>query len=237
MTAFTLKIIALTTMILDHAAIVFPRHIPLEFRAVGRLAWPIFAYLLAEGFRHTKDPNKFLLRLGVLALISQVPYSIAIAWTGQQDWQQGYQGYQYYQGYVSWVQSINFTFTVNTNIFFTLFLGGAAIVLYKRIHAKGYKSLAYIGAILPSALSAELLTADYGGMGVLFIFAMYIIADRGRRLVAMVAFSSITVFSSCVAVFCRKHQRLPIRDNTKRYKHYVIDGRLFAFFCDVDRFL
>ena len=189
MTAFTLKIIALVAMILDHAAIVFPRHIPLEFRAVGRLAWPIFAYLLAEGFRHTKDPNKFLLRLGVLALISQIPYSIAIAWAGQQDWQQGYQGYQYYQGYVSWVQSISFTFTVNTNIFYTLFLGGAAIVLYERLNAKGYKSLVYVGAILLAALLAELLTADYGGMGVLFIFTMYIITDRGRRLVAMVAFS------------------------------------------------
>ena len=193
MTAFVLKIIALAAMVLDHAAIAFPQHIPLEFRAVGRLAWPIFAYLLAEGFRHTKDPNRFLLRLGVLALISQIPYSIAITWAGQQDWQQGY------QSYISWAQSISFT--SNTNIFYTLFLGGVAIVLYERLHAKGYKSLAYAGAILPAALSAELLTADYGGMGVLFIFAMYVIADRGYRLVAMAAFSLSQFFPLVLLYF------------------------------------
>ena len=186
MTAFTLKTIALAAMILDHAAITFPQHIPLEFRAVGRLAWPIFAYLLAEGFRHTKDPNKFLLRLGVLALISQIPYSIAIAWAGQQD-------------YISWGQSISFV--SNTNIFYTLFLGGTAIVLYERLYTKRLKTLAYIGAIFPTALLAELLTADYGGMGVLFIFAMYIIAGKNRRLVAMAAFSLSQYFPLVLLYF------------------------------------
>jgi hypothetical protein len=173
MTAFTLKIIALAAMIIDHAAIVFPHHIPLEFRAVGRLAWPIFAYLLAEGFRHTKDPRKFMVRLGVLALISQIPYSLAITWAGRHD-------------YIPWTEAISFaSFINNTNIFYTLFLGGAAIMLFRRLEAKGYRTLAYIGAILPAALLAELLTADYGGMGVLFIFVMYVIAEKRKRLAAM----------------------------------------------------
>ena len=63
MTAFQLKLIALAAMFLDHTAAVFPEYLPIEFRAVGRLAWPIFAYLAAEGFRHTKAPEKFMLRL------------------------------------------------------------------------------------------------------------------------------------------------------------------------------
>ena len=63
MTAFTLKIIALLAMLIDNMAVVFPDYFPFWFRCIGRLAWPIFAYLIAEGFRNTKAPDKFLLRL------------------------------------------------------------------------------------------------------------------------------------------------------------------------------
>jgi len=52
MTAFALKIIAITAMLVDHAAVVFPDTFPFWFRGIGRLAWPIFAYLLADSFRH-----------------------------------------------------------------------------------------------------------------------------------------------------------------------------------------
>jgi hypothetical protein len=81
MTAFKLKLIALVAMFLDHAAVVFPEHIPLEFRAIGRLAFPIFAYLLAEGFRYTKAPEKFLLRLFAFAIISEFPFDLATSGT------------------------------------------------------------------------------------------------------------------------------------------------------------
>ena len=148
MTAFTLKIIAFIAMLADHLAIVFPCHIPIEFRAIGRLAWTIFAYLLAEGFRHTKAPEKFLLRLFVLAIISQIPYSLAISWASSQN-------------YIPWTQAISFI--ANTNIFYTLFLGGVAIVIFKRFEAKGQKLTAYIAAVFPAALVAELLSSDYGG--------------------------------------------------------------------------
>jgi hypothetical protein len=143
MTAFTLKIIALVSMLADHLAVVFPCYFPLEFRAIGRLAWPVFAYLLSEGFRHTKAPDKFLLRLFMVAIISQIPYSVAILGT----------------------QSVNFI--SNTNIFYTLFLGGAAIVIYKRLEEKTQKLAAYIVAVLPVSMLAELLSSDYGGIGVL----------------------------------------------------------------------
>ena len=159
MTAFTLKSIALSSMIIDHSALVFPLHFPVEFRAVGRLAWPIFAYLLAESFRHTKSSDKLMLRLGLLAIISQIPYSLAIT------------------------QSISFI--SNTNIFYTLFLGGAAIMIYNSQKEKKQNLLTYIIAVFPTALSAELLSSDYGGIGVLFIFCMYAITEKKRRLIAL----------------------------------------------------
>ena len=174
MTAFTLKIIALIAMFADHLAVAFPCYVPIEFRAVGRLAWPIFAYLLAEGFRHTKSPEKFLLRLFVLAIISQIPYSLAITWASVQD-------------YIPWAQAISFI--SNTNIFYTLFLGGVAITIYKRRESKGQKLTAYIAAVFPAAISAELLSSEYGGLGVLFIFSMYVITEKNRRLSALAFFA------------------------------------------------
>ena len=107
MTAFTLKIIALFAMLIDHIAVAFPDTFPLWFRAVGRLAWPIFAYFLAEGFRHTKAREKFLMRLLAFAVISEIPYDLVMG------------------------NAVNFA--ANTNIFYTLFLGGMAICLYERL--------------------------------------------------------------------------------------------------------
>ena len=78
MTAFTLKIIALLSMLVDHIGVTFPEATPFGFRAVGRLAFPIFVYLLAEGFRHTKAPEKFLMRLFIFAIISEIPYDIVM---------------------------------------------------------------------------------------------------------------------------------------------------------------
>ena len=164
MTAFTLKTIALVAMLIDHSAVAFLDTFPFWFRAVGRLAYPIFAYLLAEGFRHTKAPEKFLMRLLVFALISEIPYDLVMG------------------------NVVNFA--ANTNIFYTLFLGGMAICLYERFkERRGWQTMAVLAAILPTAILAEILSADYGGMGVLFIFTMYAIKPMTLRLTAMGAFT------------------------------------------------
>ena len=140
MTAFTLKIIALSAMLIDHSAVVFPDIFPFWFRGIGRLAYPIFVYVLAEGFRHTKSPMKFLTRLFTFALISEIPFDLAL--TGK----------------------INFL--ADTNIFYTLFLGGAAVCLYERFKERhNWQTMAVIAAILPTAVLAEIMSVDYGGAG------------------------------------------------------------------------
>ena len=68
-----LKIIAMVTMLIDHiGAILFP-HIMI-FRIIGRIAFPLFSYLLVTGFIHTRNINNYLVRLGIFAIISQIPY-------------------------------------------------------------------------------------------------------------------------------------------------------------------
>ena len=78
-----LKLIACLTMLIDHVGVVlFPW--VLWLRIVGRIAFPIYCFLLAEGVHYTKSPAKYGLRLGFAMLISEIPFDIAL-W-GQLTW-------------------------------------------------------------------------------------------------------------------------------------------------------
>ena len=72
---FMLKMIAITAMFTDHlGASLYPENI--AFRVVGRLTIPIMSFFIAEGFRRTRNREKYLIRLFVLAIISQYPFYI-----------------------------------------------------------------------------------------------------------------------------------------------------------------
>ena len=71
-----LKIIAIITMIIDHIGFYFINKIGeneyLLFRKIGRIAMPIFVYLLVQGFYHTKNFKKYILRVGIFAIVTQL---------------------------------------------------------------------------------------------------------------------------------------------------------------------
>ncbi|MBP6102781.1 MAG: conjugal transfer protein TraX [Leptotrichiaceae bacterium] len=71
MTLFTLKIIAIITMFLDHYYRIIGG--PEWLSILGRLAFPIFAFSISEGYSHTKNVNKYLMRLLNFAIIIQLP--------------------------------------------------------------------------------------------------------------------------------------------------------------------
>ena len=77
MSSFTLKILALFFMIIDHIGFIF---FPSEliYRAIGRLALPLFAYQMAVGFSHTKNKRNHILKLLVFAIICQIPYMLML---------------------------------------------------------------------------------------------------------------------------------------------------------------
>ena len=153
MSAFVLKIIAVITMTCDHLSyLIFGQLSFLNF--IGRIAFPIFAYQISEGYIHTRNLKKYFLRLFVFALISQIPFML--------------------------FTSI-FTTHFSLNIFFTLLFGLFTIILYDKIDKKTYKTshmhifcnvLGVIAACL-IALLAEILHTDYGAFGVSIIFLFY----------------------------------------------------------------
>ena len=75
-----LQIIAALTMVIDHFAIVFLQDSGCyeALRIVGRLSFPIILFLLVEGFMHTRNIGRYMLRIFVCALVSEVPYSLAM---------------------------------------------------------------------------------------------------------------------------------------------------------------
>lgn len=161
-----LKGIALLTMLIDHFAAVFyagslyagrrifSYSVYLTLRILGRLAFPIYAFLLVEGCRHTRSAPKYLLRLLLFGLVSELPFDFALrrAWV---DW-----SYQ--------------------NVYFTLFLGLAAILLWDLVTKRSPgtcglpRLLLALGCLAAMAYAAKLARTDYGLWGVLTIEAFYL---------------------------------------------------------------
>jgi len=75
MNSFTLKIIACFSMLMDHLGYVIIGSTSF-LNCIGRLAFPIFAFQLTEGFAHTKNLKKYFLRLLIFACLSQIPFML-----------------------------------------------------------------------------------------------------------------------------------------------------------------
>lgn len=79
-----LKLIAIAAMLLDHAVALF---VPagsicrIALRCIGRLAAPAMCYMIAEGYHHTSNRKKYLLRLLIFAVISHVPYNLCMGFS------------------------------------------------------------------------------------------------------------------------------------------------------------
>ena len=169
--ALVLKIIAAVTMILDHFAAsgllreYFPeglfgmsyRNAYFLARGIGRLAFPIFCFLIVEGVKHTKNWKIYVLRVAVFAVLTEVPFDMALNGT-LFDWT--------YQ-----------------NVLFTLLLGMLP-VCYLKYYNGPNRYMIYTTLVIAMAMTAEtLILSDYGASGVAQIGLMgYLLDGKPERL-------------------------------------------------------
>ncbi|OXM14102.1 TraX family protein [Paenibacillus herberti] len=76
-----MQLLAIVTMLIDHVGLMFFPDSQV-WRMIGRISFPIYAYLITVGYRMTSSQPKYLLRLAVLALLTQLPYMLAFDTTG-----------------------------------------------------------------------------------------------------------------------------------------------------------
>ena len=188
MSVFVLKLIAVLTMLVDHGGILLSRYslisrdLYLLMRTVGRFAFPIYCFLLAEGYRHLKQDRQRLLRhvlmLVVLFAVSEPLFDRFL--TGQ-------------------LRSME-----HQSVILTLLLGFVGLLLSEPYRGK---PLARGGILLLCALPGWLLSSDYGLAGVLLVYFSALYLDRmefwnyGRRflgcLAVILAYYTIYLWTAC----------------------------------------
>ena len=72
-----LKTIGIVSMLIDHVGLILFPQVQI-LRIVGRLAFPVFAFAVADGYRHTSDLKKYFFRLLIFATVSQLPFMLAV---------------------------------------------------------------------------------------------------------------------------------------------------------------
>lgn len=187
----TLKLVAITAMFIDHfAAIILDRYlisigilslnqdnvlipenrtmliiycIDMVMRLIGRLGFPLFCFLLVEGYYHTRNKAKYGMRLAMFALISEIPFDL---------------------GFKS--QVLEFTYQ---NVFFTLFFGFVMIwgidefntQMKEKFEGKLKLLLCILGTVsitVAGGVIVELLKTDYASIGVITIVLMFLLHKK-----------------------------------------------------------
>lgn len=165
MSAAVLKYLAALFMLVDHWGMMFQ---PMEAfaepgsllcclpRYAGRLAFPVFAYFVAEGCRRTHCFPKYLIRLGIFAVVAQVPYLLASGTMGG---------------------SVMLTF---------LLAASAVYAFQQIVRRENASPVMALFPLLAACVLATLLNTDYGFPGVLLVFTLYLCGeDRKRQLLCL----------------------------------------------------
>ena len=216
LSASQLKKIALVSMAIDHAAVGLIEQSGLAsgaawslcgtaMRLVGRVAFPVFAFMISEGAVHTKDRRRYALRLLFLALVSEIPFNLVAGGT--------------------WL------FPADQNTVFTLLLGLLAIWAGDLICGygsgyengskpesgrqnpkwrqilSGYEPYIRLLAAVPFALAAYIFRTDYDLLGVILIVILYTFRTQPQLRTAVGCMILICMYmnfysaAACIAIF------------------------------------
>ena len=206
-----LKTIALISMLIDHIGLFILNFIlaanrPLFtffsnsvslfdlFRLVGRVAFPLYCFLLVEGYVHTKDKKKYGRDLFLFALISEIPYNLVFA--------------------------SKLTYQ-RQNVFLTLFLGFLCMYFYELFNQQKIKQILSIFVLFVVARFSKI---EYGILGVAFILFLYVVKDKrnAQYLLGPLFFeNSIKIYFALLPILFYNGKRGFIKNKYLKYLYYA----------------
>lgn len=174
MSALALRFIACIAMLLDHIGYSWGI---IEIRMIGRIAFPIFVYLIYNGYKHTSSKTKYALRLFLFAVLSQVPFSLFC--------HRGIWG-------------------TNGNVFFTLL---AALLCLWSVDVMRSRRVLKWFCLIPSAAVCLLyhwnyIQSDYNAAGILMILVFYFCDHKGVgwKVLTCIGFVCVMYYEFCLSL-------------------------------------
>ena len=152
-TSFVLHILAMAFMFCDHLwASIVPGNDWLT--VIGRIAFPIFAFMTVEGFFHTKNLGKYVKRLLFFALVSEIPFNL--------------------------VAGGSFFYPVHQNVLWTFLIGIGLMWINEKVKEKGFFTKVFVaaGTAILGYVLGILSFCDYNGPGVLTVLVFYFFRER-----------------------------------------------------------
>lgn len=155
LTSFHLRLIAMISMLLDHAVKSVNFNFNYDFMYfLGRLAFPIFAFQLVEGYMHTKNFNRYCIKMFIFALIAEIPFNLMIGYSP--------------------------IYPFGQNVLFTMLIGLLMMKLtdividYTKDTNKFILVLSVMIVVVLGYIIGKYCFVDYGGEGILMILMFYL---------------------------------------------------------------
>ena len=175
--SFVLHIAAMLFMLCDHVwAILLFDVTPLAY--IGRIAFPIFAFMLAEGFFHTKNHKKYLLRLLIFAVISEIPFNLLVG--------------------------SGVFYLTHQNVLWTFLIALCAMMLLKQLKNRSLvlRFICYPLIVLIAFLVGFVTFVDYFGYGVITVLLFYFTYTTrkdslNKRLIMMLIQLAVIIIINC----------------------------------------
>lgn len=222
----TLKLIAVITMIIDHIGAVILSRMLISVNAaaqydrlslfyqiarnIGRTAFPLYCFLLVEGFLHTRAKGRYAVRLLIFAALSEIPFDLALF------------------GKVTFAgQNVLFSLLIGLLMMWGMQIAEEKLVTPLSVRNKYYgmigRGIGWGAIILLYSSLAVLLAVDYGYHGIVLIAIFYILR-HSRGVSALVGYLSFSWEAYCLPAFI-----LMLFYNGKRGKRFKGGGKYIFY--------
>lgn len=193
-----LTLLAAFTMTLDHIGLcmdpTMSTTLCVVLRSAGRLAMPIYCFLLAEGFCRSTHRGRYLARLGLLALVSELPFDLMLfapyCTPGGPVLSAGFDWSRFFQ--ICWMSQ---------SVMLTLLLAFCSMLALSWLDKPenlpaAFRLLGSLAVLEIGYLLGNFLAVDYGGAGVWFVLMFYLTRNLpGKTLWQAASFLPLAVLS------------------------------------------